>query len=317
MKKLVSIIILLSLSCLAGYGQKVSTDKGFSFQGVARDSDGKALANEEIDIQFIVLDNEDAEVFSEEHNLTTDPYGVFVTTIGSTGSSFKDIDFSSDDFKLKVQIKIGGAWETLNEQDFMSVPYSKYADKANEAKTADYAHSAFFPPGMIVPFAGQRHKIPEGWLFCDGSAYDQSLEKYKALFDVIGFAWGKDGSNFRIPDLRSVFLRGVTYSRADDYKDLDMDNRSRIHNGVGVSNEAGTYQDDRLENHRHWQREDHKTFVQFLNKKGNLIDHEGPRGNINDLPRPQENKTWDVYEDDRHGPETRPKNAYVNYIIKL
>ncbi len=306
MKKLVSIIILLSLSCLTGYGQ-VDQGKGFSFQGVARDNDGKALANEEIDIRFKIIDSEAVVAFSEEHNLTTDPYGVFVATIGSTGGSFKDIDFSADDYTLKVEIKIGSEWKLLNEQEFKSVPY---------AKTADYAHNSFFPPGIIVPFAGKQENVPEGWVLCDGAAYSKT--DYEALFNVIGYLWGKEEDNFRVPDLRGVFLRGVTYSRSDDYRDPEMDNRTRLYQGEGgVSNDVGTFQDDRFENHTHWLRSDHKDVVEFLNEEGDLIDHSDGGGNIKDLPRPEEVRTWDVYEQEKHGPETRPKNAYVNYIIKL
>src|SRR6266849_4250091 len=46
--------------------------------------------------------------------------------------------------------------------------------------------SAFFPPGVIVPYAGGT--APPGWLFCDGSAVDRTA--YDDLFAVIATTYG-------------------------------------------------------------------------------------------------------------------------------
>jgi hypothetical protein len=69
------------------------------------------------------------------------------------------------------------------------------------------------PIGSILSYAGPADKIPEGYLLCDGSA--QKSAAYPQVFNRIGKLWG-DGSNdesastdFNLPDLRGMFLRGA------------------------------------------------------------------------------------------------------------
>ncbi len=53
--------------------------------------------------------------------------------------------------------------------------------------------------GIIKPFVGDY--APNDWLFCDGSLV--SIQNYTALFAIIGFRYGGDGSTtFGLPDLR-------------------------------------------------------------------------------------------------------------------
>ena len=63
--------------------------------------------------------------------------------------------------------------------------------------------------GMIAPFA--MTSPPTGWLVCDGTAYNSStLPQYAKLFAVIANTWGgSDGTDFQVPDLEGVFLRGT------------------------------------------------------------------------------------------------------------
>src|SRR5688572_11624128 len=65
--------------------------------------------------------------------------------------------------------------------------------------------------GTIIAFGGPKNKIPAGWVACDGALYDRTSSKFRKLFDVIGVSWGGDGANkFAVPDLRGLFLRGVS-----------------------------------------------------------------------------------------------------------
>jgi microcystin-dependent protein len=68
------------------------------------------------------------------------------------------------------------------------------------------------PVGSIFPFAGQRDKVPLGYLLCDGSEQEQA--KYLDLFTVIGYTYGdplklKGRYSFKIPDLRGRFALGL------------------------------------------------------------------------------------------------------------
>lgn len=64
------------------------------------------------------------------------------------------------------------------------------------------------PSGQIIPMAGQ---LPSNnnYLLCDGSEVSKST--YADLYAAIGDAWGaaSNSSNFKLPDLRAVFLVGV------------------------------------------------------------------------------------------------------------
>lgn len=71
------------------------------------------------------------------------------------------------------------------------------------------ATATSLPIGTIIAFAGS--KIPDGWLACDGKAYDaRQGSNYYALFQVIGVSYGSPGvSQFNVPNLNNgAFIRG-------------------------------------------------------------------------------------------------------------
>ena len=70
--------------------------------------------------------------------------------------------------------------------------------------------AASIPTGSMSAFAGAVSAIPTGWLACDGSEYDETVET--ALFAVIGTAYntgGETGGFFRVPDSRGRSLTGI------------------------------------------------------------------------------------------------------------
>jgi len=69
--------------------------------------------------------------------------------------------------------------------------------------------------GDIKAIAGI--KVPTGWLFCDGSTYDQSA--YPQLYAAIGQSWGGTGSSFKVPDLRGKVLvcQGILATTGTNY----------------------------------------------------------------------------------------------------
>jgi hypothetical protein len=156
------------------------------------------------------------------------------------------------------------------------------------------------PSGIIMPYAGAT--APGGYLVCDGAAVSRTT--YAALFAAIGTNWGVgDGSTtFNLPDLRGRFLRGV-----DGAAGNDPDKATRTaNNGGNVGNNVGSYQLDDFGNHTH---------------NSNSPPPSGWRGpgavggtNVSDG---HVNNTTTAITSSSGGNETRPKNAYVNYIIKF
>jgi hypothetical protein len=113
------------------------------------------------------------------------------------------------------------------------------------------------PAGSIIPFAGA--VLPAGYLWCDGTAYADAT--YPLLDAALANAWDtakkQDGSadywtspgagQFRVPDLRGAFLRGVgTSSRTDGSADVAValvtyvDDTNKSHDHSVTSNVAIT-----------------------------------------------------------------------------
>jgi len=75
------------------------------------------------------------------------------------------------------------------------------------------------PTGAIVPYAA--NSAPSGWLLCNGSLYGRAAldpSPQPNLFSVIGITYGAgDGlTNFAVPDLRGMFVRGFDNGRGID-----------------------------------------------------------------------------------------------------
>ena len=81
------------------------------------------------------------------------------------------------------------------------------------------------PAGVVQAFAGS--VAPTGWLLCDGTNYSRTT--YAALFAIIGTTYDTQfnevtggnftapaGTDFRVPDYRASFLRGVGTASGKD-----------------------------------------------------------------------------------------------------
>jgi hypothetical protein len=299
---IVIVFVLLPLLANAQF-----TQRGFNFQGIARDLEGKAISNENVEIKFTIYPDGGGTSWSEEQTLTTDGFGVFTAIIGSNQpNSFKNIDFSSDRYFIKVEVKVSGSYQLLSDTELLGVPYSKTADRAH---TADYAVTGFFPAGIIVPFGGSDGQTPGGWLLCDGQGLKSS--EYPALYTAIGTAWGNGsencpggGCNFNAPDLRGVFVRGVDGTRGQD---PDKSGRTAIHAGGSTGNAVGSYQADANQYHTH-------NYVDYYyndwSHGGDVENNEGADGDGTNTYK------WTKATTANGATDARPRNAYVNYIIK-
>ena len=159
------------------------------------------------------------------------------------------------------------------------------------------------PVGSVISYAGVTP--PEGWLICDGSAVPRSL--FPDLFAAIGTAWGAgDGSaTFNLPDLQGQFLRGVAGVSTDD---PDKATRTAKYTGGNTGNNVGTYQSDEIKTHNH---------ISIMFNNGPYVSSAGTgslaSGRFVGMPNAT-NLT--VMSGDAGGAESRPQNAYVNFIIK-
>lgn len=149
-----------------------------------------------------------------------------------------------------------------------------------------------------------------GWMLCNGRPLE--VLKYPELFNVLGDRYGGEGSGnsktFKIPDYCGMFLRGVDHGSGND---PDVDDRTPPPNGD--KKEVGSTQDDALESHRH------------CYPKTETTAKPGPSvlailGNTDNTPTSapkvdKEGGCTDLENVSKY--ETRPKNVYVNFIIKF
>lgn len=184
----------------------------------------------------------------------------------------------------------------------MSLVYScSGGDSGNDDVVAQEEAQDLTPPGTIAAFGGDT--APEGYLLCDGAAVSRGT--YADLFAAIGTAWGEgDGSTtFNLPDLRGRFLRGV-----DDGAGLDPDavTRTAIATGGNTGDAVGSVQAGAFASHVH----DLIVKNQWSGSCG-YISSGGCSATAEDVDNPAFNAQASGAN------ETRPVNAYVNYIIKM
>lgn len=174
------------------------------------------------------------------------------------------------------------------------------------------------PIGTILPYGGAvdgKNKgilKRQGWLICDGTPY--SGTSYPNLQEVIGSKFGGDtNNNFNVPDLRGRFVRGV-----DGEANRDPDHGTRKPSALGGNpgNKVGSVQEDESSKHTHkiTITGDRSPF-KYVEGEGEAIYRSAP-----DLRKEHDKlvfrgkRTGDT--EPNQGLETRPKNIYVNWIIK-
>ena len=282
---------------------------GFNYQAVVRNANGVLLANTEVTLRVSLYPGQyaTAPTWVETHNVNTDISGSFGINVGSgerdassIANNYSDVNFAAIYYWLKIEIQEDN---TYREVSFSRLPSSPYAEVAYNA--------ILYPAGMISPFAGPVENIPTGWMLCDGSAVSRS--EYANLYDAIGVCWGVgDGSTtFNLPDLRGIFLRGVSGNSGND---ADANSRIVLNNyGGNTGNQVGSYQGDAIRNITGAFSGTTKygvsgAFTQTATSYNSAWD-----SNVGFNHR---NTSFDTSRVVPVGSDNRPKNAYVNYIIK-
>jgi microcystin-dependent protein len=169
------------------------------------------------------------------------------------------------------------------------------------------------PVGTVVTFAGELTSSSssplanmavieeQGWTLCDGRTL--LISQYPELFTVLGYLYGGDKSQFKIPDYRGIFLRGVDDREANNDEGKDPDRPRKV----------GSAQEDALQKHQH-------SYNQVPNPSGTTIvanTGEGtPANEATNLTGEPTDSLLSSPGKVRSSEETRPKNITVYYIIK-
>lgn len=318
--KFLALCPLLSALCFTARAQTPA----FTFQGQL--TSGAGNANGSYDLRFAVYDANVAGNFIAgpiTNAATTVSNGLFTVAL-NFGAVFTGTNYWVE---LGVRTNGGGSFATLvPRQSLTPAPYALYAPQASnalyalQAGNASYAaqagnasqasnalalspasaqYNSLCPPGSIMAYMGTT--APSGWLLCNGAYVSRTT--YSNLFAVIGTSSGSGGggsTTFRLPDTQGLFLRGRD---AGIGRDPDAAARGAFDTGGNPGDAVGSYQGDEFKAHTH------KTFTQSIS--GALTA--GPNGSF----------VYNPGTGSDSGPastststETRPKNIYVNYIIK-
>jgi len=232
-----------------------------------------------------------------------------ISTSGGTARTVMSADLTDSIFSVNddrnFTVKTNTATRlTINSTDATStvpIVLPTLPTTALQAATKSYVDQVL-PPGCIMPFAGTA--VPTSWLACQGQAVSQTT--YAALFAAIGTTWnttGEGAGNFRLPDLRGMFVRGTGTNATGSSS-----------GAVGPS--VGTYAADTYLNHTHTDSGhthtvplSNSTFVwNTTSTSGNYVNATGSTTTASGTANIQTSTTGDT--------ETKPKNYGVLYIIK-
>lgn len=285
---------------------------GFNYQAVVRNANGVLLANTNVNLRVSLYPGQQASTATwvEIHSVLTDMSGSFGITVGtgervntSIVENYSDINFAAIYYWMKIEIQEGNSYREISYSQLPSSPYSEVAYNA-----------ILFPAGIIVPFAGEVENIPYGWILCDGS--EVSRTEYSNLYAAIGVCWGtgNGSTTFNLPDLRGMFLRGVS---GDSENDPDAADRVVLNDyGGNTGNNVGSYQGDVIRNITGsfssasvWPNEGTGFVNVEITGSGGGQDGDG-------WDSRSANFTFDASRVVPVGGDNRPKNVYVNYIIK-
>ncbi len=139
-------------------GPLANVPRGISYQAVARDAQGQAIASSPVNVRFTLHQSTPTGTteYSETHTLTTNEIGLFHTFFGAgtaITSAFDSIVWNNTTKFLQVEIDLGNGYVDMGTQQLMSVPY---AYRANEAAAAGTIRNNALPvyPDNTAALAG-------------------------------------------------------------------------------------------------------------------------------------------------------------------
>ena len=350
------VLLLFAATHLPALADPLGVPEYVNYQGLLKAAVGNPLATGNYTIEFNVFDQANLGnkvwgpfrfdgVVGVGHGLLVPVVnGSFNVIIGPSDTDGDSITAAFAGPNRFIEISVDGGAPILPRQQFLSTAYALQSQNAQVAALAaslvTELTNALCPAGSIMAFGGAT--IPAGWLLCDGSALASTAKT--RLFNAIGTTWG-DGTthlgtvetpadpdtNFNLPDLRGLFLRGLNGARSDTSADPDAASRSFSAAGGNTGNQVGSLQADKVQAHRHqWGYYNSADLFswnsaeQAVKALDRLLSDQIPSGSGKDDDYMDVMNVAGGFWTQPVAPvlvndvtaETRPNNAYVNYIIK-
>lgn len=286
MKTKLLLMLCLFFTAISNYAQSSASQSGIAIQGIARDANNTAIANQSISLDFTLYYLNDSSnpqtIYNVTRNVTTDAFGVFSDVIDPTAVNSSLIANNA------TYLKIMKGGETISDEKLRHVPYAIAANNG-------------VPTGSIMPFIGT--VAPEGWALCNGALLPTTAT---ALIKLIGN---------NAPDLRGMFLRGAGQNANNANAAEIVPNT--LNNVQTSTNKSHTHTGTTSTNGEH----NHTESVTYVYDPANVDGgFEGGgnkigRRNAQTSSNGNHNHTFTTNADGTT--ESRPINYGVNYIIKL
>lgn len=186
-----------------------------------------------------------------------------------------------------------------------SISTTKIQDASvTQSKLAAALQALLTPLGSVSAYAGDTP--PTGWLICDGSPVSRTT--FAGLYALVGnrFGIGDGTTTFNLPDLRGRFIRGTD---AGSNRDPDSAARTAMNTGGATGTFTGSVQGDEYRSHTHGA----STNFSYLGAGAGGLQAESGTGAFTSPV----GFTTAASTAASGGNETRPINAYLNYIIKV
>jgi len=262
--------------------------------------------NEELYLQVHVNDGTGLKPLLPRQKLSSVPYAIHSVTASSAAAIGDNIVGTNN-------IKMGAVTDSkISDVSAIKISGQITDEQIGSVDAAKLTNMA----GVIVAFGGATP--PQGWLLCDGAAVSRTT--YASLFAAIGSAFGagNGSTTFNVPDFRGRFLRGVD---GGTNRDPDVAVRIAMNTGGNSGAGVGSIQNDstansnvgvvtnRSGNHTHTQIGGNEaTFGTTGAGPYNAMAQNSYSQTAGGGDHTHAITGWDA--------ETRPLNAYVNYIIK-
>ena len=134
-----TVILAVVFAMLAGsFALLAQVPQSFKYQAVIRDAAGAVMANQELNIEIIILKGGGfgEVVYDEQHTDTTNQFGLMTLDIGSGNVStgdFSSIAWGDDTYFLMVEMD----GISMGTTQLLSVPYAFHAQTVSEDKVDD------------------------------------------------------------------------------------------------------------------------------------------------------------------------------------
>ena len=295
--KLLFLSFFMLLMVTTNYAQTSASQAGIAVQGIARDANNTATANQSISLTFELYyfnsSNTEVPIYTETLNIQTDAFGVFSHVIDPGAVNSPKIANNLGYLRIKKGVDI------ISNEKLNHVPYAISANNG-------------VPVGAIMPFIGS--EAPDGWAICNGGVLPSTASELKTLL----------GSN-NTPDLRGMFLRGAETNSDSQYannvgpsiKTIQKDNiKSHIHAVNLTTSYAGKHRHDIVKGPLD---QNGSSNMPTINNTSDSDEGWGTilGGQDATSEEPHHIHTVDGNTKSTGDTETRPVNYGVNYIIKL